>query len=145
MDTLATKSTFLEELSDVSRKLRTLYDARIKPLGLTLARARFLKYLASGEEGSSQTNLAEAFEVELPSMVTMIDGLERKGLVVRCRHAEDRRANGIFLTKEARDMVEKIKSFGCDLREDILDGIDEKDLCTAVRVMRQLSNNLDRV
>src|SRR5690349_12536608 len=106
MDTISCRSIFLDDLADVNRAIRTLFDARIKPHGLTLARARLLKYLSKGGEGSTQTKIAAALGVELPSMVTLIDGLESKGLVVRRPVEGDRRARGIFLTEAALQEVD---------------------------------------
>ena len=40
------RALFVDHLVKVNRKMRTLFDARVKELGLTLSRARLLLALA---------------------------------------------------------------------------------------------------
>lgn len=118
-----------------------MFDARVKSQGLTLARARLLMHLAK-EEGATQTELAQALEVEQPSMVTLIDALEKKGFVTRRAVTGDRRARGIFLTDGARREAETILEFANELREQVLMGVDENDLAVATRVLGQVARNI---
>ncbi|EBY6940156.1 MarR family transcriptional regulator, partial [Escherichia coli] len=94
-------------LAGVNRKMRTMFDARVREQGLTLSRARLLLLLAKGD-GVTQRELAEALEIEQPSLVTLLDGLERQGLIVREPLETDRRANRVVLTPEARDETDRL-------------------------------------
>ncbi len=76
------RAEFLEELSVTSRKLRTLFDAQVRARGLTLARARTLIHL-SRKDGMTQTELAEILEVEGPTLVRLLDGLEAQHSAVK--------------------------------------------------------------
>src|SRR4051812_25393333 len=89
-----TRVEFADELSKVSRKMRTLFDSRVKTIGLTLARARMLMLLAK-KEGMTQTELADALEVETPTLVRLLDGLEKQEMIERRPVQGDRRANQI--------------------------------------------------
>lgn len=141
MDVAVSRAAFVDELTKVNRKLRTLFDARVKMHGLTLARARLLVHLAK-EEGATQTELANALEVEQPSMVGLIDGLEKKGFVTRRAVEGDRRARGIFLTEAARAEADAILAFAGELREQVLEGVDEMDLMVATRVLQRVARNI---
>jgi MarR family transcriptional regulator for hemolysin len=66
----------IDAMAKVNRRLRTLFDARVKERGLTLARARTLLTLIE-QEGLYQKELAEVLEIENATMVRLIDGLER--------------------------------------------------------------------
>jgi len=142
MQTPAARASFIEELTKVNRKLRTLFDARVKSQGLTHSRARLLMYLAKNE-GATQVELAAAMEMEQPSMVTLIDGLEKKGFVTRQPLERDRRANGIFLTAKARKEADDIIAFANHLREQVLTGIEKSELELATKVLRQVGRNID--
>jgi len=141
MESQASKNAFVDEMTKVNRKLRTLFDARVREHGLTLARARLLLHLAKNE-GATQTELAAALEVEQPSMVTLIDALERKGLVLRREVEGDRRAKRIFLTEAARREADTLLEFANDLRAQVLVGIGGEDLEVATRVLRQVARNI---
>ena len=141
MDAIASRAAFVDQLTKVNRKLRTLFDARVKTHGLTLARARLLMHLAKAE-GATQTELAEALEVEQPSMVGLIDALEKKGLVSRQAIEGDRRAKGIFLTQSARSEADALLDFANELRKQVLEGVDVNDLLVATRVLNQVARNI---
>ena len=128
----------------MNRKLRTLFDARARSQGLTLARARLLLQLAR-EDGPTQTALAEALEIEQPTLVRLIDGLEKNGLVQRHGVAGDRRARRIFLTAEARKQAGDILRFTTDLRAQVLEGIDDEELARATRVLETVARNIGAV
>ncbi|SMH47800.1 transcriptional regulator, MarR family [Mesorhizobium australicum] len=144
MDNTVLETAFVDELSKVNRKLRTMFDARVKAQGLTLARARLLMHLAKNE-GATQSELASALEIEQASIVSLLDALQKKDLVVRRAVKDDRRANGIFLTAKARSEADAILAFVVELRRQILAGIDEKDLSAATDVLKHVSRNIGAV
>ena len=62
-------------IGDVSRMLRTVYDRRVEPLGLTRSQWRVLTRI-SRIEGCTQTTLAGELEIEKPTLGKLIDRLE---------------------------------------------------------------------
>lgn len=141
MSTDGLKSAFFDELLKVNRKLRTMFDSRVKARGLTLARARLMMHIAE-REGDTQAELAELMQIEQPSLVGLIDGLEKKGLVVRCTTDDDRRAKRIFLTPAARREADSMIAFVAELRNQVLTGVDDADIESATRVLSILSRNI---
>lgn len=137
----ALRAQFAEELSITSRKLRTLFDARVRTKGLTLPRARTLIHLAR-KDGMTQTELAELLEVEGPTLVRLLDGLEKQGLTERCPVEGDRRAKKIALTPAGRDLADQVTRLGDELREHYLADIAEEDLLAAIRVFRSIAGKL---
>ena len=71
-------------LSDVSRLMRTRFDARARGLGLTRPQWRVLVFLARSE-GINQSGLADLIEVERMTMGRMRGGVVRF-LVVSAAH-----------------------------------------------------------
>ncbi|MYZ48783.1 MarR family winged helix-turn-helix transcriptional regulator [Propylenella binzhouense] len=132
---------FLDELTAVNRKLRTLFDAHAKAHGLTFSRARLFLQLAR-QDGPTQTELADILEVEQPTMVRLIDGLEAQGLVERRAAEGDRRVKRIFLTDAARSQADEILRFTARLRNHVLHGIPEDELAVATRVLRTVAGNI---
>src|ERR1700744_303063 len=56
----------------------------------------------AGPEPLSQQQVAQRLGVDRTTMVAMLDALERKGIVSRHPHAEDRRRNVVELTEAGR-------------------------------------------
>jgi MarR family transcriptional regulator, transcriptional regulator for hemolysin len=88
-------------LSDVARLIRTVFDRRVRDIGLTRAQWLVLTRLYR-RPGASQTELAEMLEIDRASAGRMIDRMEKNGWVERRDDIEDRRINRLYLTPEAR-------------------------------------------
>jgi MarR family transcriptional regulator for hemolysin len=129
------RAEFLEELSIASRKLRTLFDACVRAKGLTLARARTLMHLAR-KDGMTQTELAEILEVEGPTLVRLLDGLEAQGLTERRPVEGDRRAKQIALTAVGQQIAAEVTRLANELREEVLADIPAADLIAGAATMR---------
>jgi MarR family transcriptional regulator for hemolysin len=88
-------------VSDVARLMRTVFDRRVRDIGLTRAQWLVLTRLYR-RPGASQTELASMLEIDRASAGRMIDRMERAGWVERRADQVDRRINRLFLTAEAR-------------------------------------------
>ncbi|MFC5395716.1 MarR family winged helix-turn-helix transcriptional regulator [Bosea vestrisii] len=135
------QAAFTAELASANRKLRALVDERARDMGLTLSRARLLMQLAKAD-GPIQSDLAGLLDIEQPTLVRLLDGLERTGMIERRAVEGDRRARRVFLTPMARAQAEDILAFLTELRADVLDGIDKEELEIALRVLSRMSRNI---
>lgn len=118
-----------------------MFDAQVREQGLTLARARLLLILAKDDK-LTQRELAEALEIEQASLVALLDGLEKQGLIERLPIEGDRRAKRIMMTDQARAETRAIVGHVDGLREQLLAGINDRDLKTANRVLMQIGRNI---
>src|SRR5262249_4597355 len=87
-------------ISDVARLMRTVFDRRVRELGLTRSQWLVMTRLYR-RPGASQSELAEMLEVEKATAGRLVDRLERNGWVVRRPDAVDRRINRLYLTNDA--------------------------------------------
>lgn len=88
-------------LSDVARLMRTVFDRRVRDIGLTRAQWLVLTRLYR-RPGASQTELAVMLEIDRASAGRMIDRMQKNGWVERRADSEDRRINRLYLTDDAR-------------------------------------------
>lgn len=139
---MSARNTFFEELWKVSRKLRTLFDARVRAEGLTLARARALALLGR-KDGLTQIELADALEIEGPTLVPLLDCLEKQGLIERRPVEGDRRAKRIALTKGGKEQSAYVAGLVRDFRNDVLKDVGEDDLKAAIRVLQAMARNIE--
>lgn len=133
---------FANELSIASRKMHTLFDGMVKERGLTLSRARALRYL-SRHSPVNQTELASVLEIEGSTMVRLLDGLEEQGLVERHAVDGDRRAKQVTLTAAATGQVEELEAIIGVLHDVMFVGLDGRDLRTAIEVLRRINRNIE--
>ena len=139
---LELEAAFTMGLSTAARKMRNLFDSRVRERGLTLARARVLLLLAEQRDWN-QRELADALEIEHPSVVRLLDGLEKQGLIYRAAVEGDRRAKRIELTEEAQAQVMKLKEITQAIRAELLQKIDQKSLETTLTVLQEISQTVE--
>jgi DNA-binding MarR family transcriptional regulator len=101
-------TTQLAELfTHTARRLRRGSSAQLAPLGVTYAQARTLRLVA--EDGPMRmADLAARLEVVPRSVTTMVDALERTGLVARHTDRDDRRSVLVAPTAEGRRLIERL-------------------------------------
>ena len=129
-------------ISRTARTWRTKLDERLSPLGLTQARWLVLMHLSRMGGESLQKELAFVVGVEGPTLVRVLDGLERIGLVQRLGVEGDKRARLIRLTPKADSVISDIMRIGIKLRGEALAGISDEDLESFFRVLETILANL---
>jgi len=133
-------------IGDVSRMIRTIYDRRVEPLGLTRAQWRVMTRL-NRLESCTQTELATELEIEKATLGKLIERLEAKGWVERRADASDARSKRLFLTPAARPLLEEMSQRADEVIEGVFAGIgkEESDRLrdTLSRIKDNLSGMLD--
>ncbi|MFE2347870.1 MarR family winged helix-turn-helix transcriptional regulator [Kitasatospora cineracea] len=90
----------IDELFDTTHRVRTFVDGRLREHGASVARLRTLRVLALADGPLRMRDLAEHVGNAPRTTTTIVDSLERDGLLERVRHPTDRRAFLLTLTPE---------------------------------------------
>ncbi len=143
MATAELRAEMIDAMAKVNRRLRAVFDARVKEHGLTLARARTLLAL-NEQEGLYQKELAEALEIENATMVRLLDGLERQSFIERRTVQGDRRAKRVVMTEEGKELADEVEKLADHVREDLLDGVTDEELNVALSVLRKMADSMSR-
>jgi MarR family transcriptional regulator for hemolysin len=114
----------------------------LRAIGLTEATWRPLVYLRRLGDGVRQKELATALSIEGPSLVRLLDSLERRGLIERREDENDRRARGIHLTRSGRELAVRAAKVGNAIQARLLAGVPASDLETCERVLAMLEREL---
>jgi MarR family transcriptional regulator for hemolysin len=128
----------------VTRRWRKLLDERLKDLGVTQARWTTMVYLQKGGEGLTQRELARLMAIENPTLVRLLDSLEQQGLIERRPCPNDRRARRLHLTRDGTEFMNVLTERAARLREEMLDGISDRDIEGAVKVFHKILENAER-
>jgi DNA-binding MarR family transcriptional regulator len=131
-------------LTDVARLMRTIYDRRVKSLGLTRSQWWVLNHLFRGD-GVTQTELADTLEIEKPTLGRLLDRLEAKGWVRRVADARDGRVWRVYLTAEVEPAMRTLRSVASELRRDALAGLSEPEREHFVDTLLAIRSNLVRM
>jgi len=138
------KEQLFDEMAAFNRKLRSFFDARVAEKGLTLARARTL--FALSRRGSlTQKELAEELEIETPTLVRLLDAMEKQKLIERRSDEIDRRAKRIHMTPAGLQTFEDVDAQAKAMRAEIALDISTDEIRVALNVVRRLTANLQKL
>lgn len=143
MSTELSDRTILEEVSTVARKMRNLFDLRVRSQSLTVSRARALLRIASGH-AINQRELAADLAIETATLVRVIDTLEDQGLIERRDVAGDRRAKQVVLTEEGARVAVTLNETVDSICREVLSGISPGDLQAIFSTVQTMSANITR-
>src|ERR1044072_9968954 len=125
------------------RRLRQAVDPELRAYGLTDATWRPLAYVGKLGGGVRQKELATALWIEGPTLVRLLDNLERRGLIERREDESDRRARGIYLTPAGHDLAVRVAKVGTEIQLRLLSSVPPEDLETCQRVLAQIERQPD--
>ncbi len=89
--------------------LSAYYRTAIPRYGLSLGQYTALRYIAANEPVRISA-LARFVTISRPTATAFVDGMERKGWVLRVRSEEDRRAIGLRLTPQASRALRELET-----------------------------------
>lgn len=92
---------------DVSKNIRYFFDLAMSQNGLTSIQTRILGYLRNAQEEERsvfQRDIEEVFRIKRSSVTSVLQTLEKKGLILRESIPEDARMKKLVLTDKARQM-----------------------------------------
>jgi MarR family transcriptional regulator, transcriptional regulator for hemolysin len=128
-------------IHDVSRLRRMMFDRALAPLGITRSQWWVLAFI-SRKDGLPQTQLANELDVGKVGVGALIDRLESSGFVLRQADPVDRRVKRVFVTKQARGFLEKLRKETDKFNVKIVNGIDRKLLESASDALLAMKRNL---
>ena len=92
---------------DVSKNVRYFLDHAMSESGLTSIQSRILGHLRHAQDDGRnvfQREIEDVFRIKKSSVTSVLQTLEKKGLIVRESIPEDARVKKLVLTKEARKL-----------------------------------------
>ncbi|ARO15842.1 MarR family transcriptional regulator (plasmid) [Ketogulonicigenium robustum] len=135
-------SEVFDLLLRVLRDLRRSCDTGAAQVGLTISRARVITRLST-MEGATQAELAQALDIEAPTLKRHIDWLEGQGYMERRSVDGDARKRALFLTEKAQSNI--VRRFMQAARVQMLEGIPDEDRIVLQRALAKMADNAAKV
>lgn len=104
-------------IKKAARLFEQVANKNLDELGVTYAQTVFLVRLWD-QDGQNQIELARSAGLKQPSVVRILDRMERDDLITRVRNKEDRRVFNFYLTEKAKEACRKLEE-----RANIMDDI----------------------
>lgn len=130
-------------IHDVSRLRRTAFDQRMKPMDITRSQWWVLTGISRhGEEGITQTELANVLDLGKVALGGLIDRLEDRGFVARQPDVADRRIKRVLLTRKGHTILEKMVKIGMEMNAKVMQGIPLKRQHMLTETLHDMKVNL---
>ena len=134
---------FSSALHTSARLWRLALDKRLKHLGIGQSGWMTIAMIAKSGEPMSQRALADLVGVEGPSMVSMLDRLERDGFVARAPSVLDRRVKLVQLTDAGKTVYAEVLKEATAFRTGLLADLDPDALAAAAVLLEALRKRLE--
>ena len=115
-------------------------DAELAPLDITAAQYVILMSIAL-KEADSASELCKGISYDPGAMTRMLDRLERRGLVRRVAHPNDRRASNLELTAEGNDVYPMLRASAMKVLNGFLAGFSQDEARQLERLLQRMLEN----
>ena len=134
-DVSAVRTILTRSLVLASRRWKAMADEIMKARDLSHATALVLIVIDSLDCAATQSGLAREIGIEGPTLVRLLDQLERQGRIERHENPNDRRAKVIRLSAAGKALAADIQKELETLRTAALGDVSKADLEAALRVL----------
>ncbi len=118
---------FLSPLHKASRQISVYLEAHTRALGVSPAEGHVLTYLR-GYAPAPVGELVRVFGLKQSTLTSMLDRLERSGLVRREVNPEDRRSFLVHLTGHGRRLTDRLNRVLADLEGAIREQVSAREV-----------------
>lgn len=118
-------------------------EGELAPHGILTSQWSVLRILWT-TEGLTQVELAERMRVEKASLTGVLEGMERGGLILRMRNADDRRKINIRLAAKGRRLKAELLPYVSVINRRATLGMSEAEIVLLRELLAKVIENLER-
>ena len=113
----------------------------IKDTDLSLGQPKILDYLRD-HNGSIQKDISAACHIEQASLTSVLNGMEKKGLIERKMKDGNRRSLYVFLTDKGAELSERIAAEFESIEKTAAEGFSDKEKETLISLLSRMYENI---
>src|ERR671939_844795 len=110
-------------------------------VGVTVGQWKVIVMLVK-QNGLTQKETADKLGLESPTLIPIIDKMEKEGLIIRKVDPSDRRNNRIYRTEKADALWDKMMECASKVRRVAIKDIPEEDINVMTTVLNKIWHNL---
>ena len=125
--------------------LKKKADVFFAPFGLTDVQFNLLTllYFQSGKEGGlSQAQISDMMLVNRANITSLVDRMEKAGLVKRNAHSNDRRFNIIKLTAKGEKLFTKVEPLYIEQIRKVMSALNQAQMKTLMGILEKVRQTL---
>ena len=130
-------------IKKAARLFEQVANKNLDKLGVTYTQTIFLVRLWE-KDGQNQIELAKSAGLKQPSVVRILDRMERDNLISRVRNKDDRRIYNFYLTEKAKKACRKLEDHANAMHDIATMKIAKKDIEKLNKLITNIITNLQR-
>jgi MarR family transcriptional regulator, transcriptional regulator for hemolysin len=128
-------------IKKAARLFEQVANKNLDQLGVTYSQTIFLVRLWEND-GQNQIDLARSAGLKQPSVVRILDRMERDQLIKRIRNKEDKRVFNFYLTEKGKKACQKLEAHANAMHVIASQDIAEKDIVKLNKLLVSMIDNL---
>jgi MarR family transcriptional regulator, transcriptional regulator for hemolysin len=130
-------------INRTAKALIRAFDQELRnKFGITFGQWKIIIILANNDDGLSQKEIADKLGLESPTIIPIIDKLEKDGFVNRMVDKNDRRNNQIFLTEKTTSLLDSIINYTLKINEISIMNVSEQDISITKHTLEKMWQNI---
>nr|WP_319495332.1 MarR family transcriptional regulator [uncultured Desulfobacter sp.] len=97
------------------------------------------------EDGQTQQALARTAVKDKAAVTRLLNGLEKKNIVLRIPDRNDKRSNFVYLTNKAKEIKPHLVGFVEEMLDEAAQGIDPEEMDRCRTTINRIFSNFDRL
>lgn len=131
-------------IKKAARLFEQVANKNLDKLGITYSQTIFLVRLWE-KDGQNQIELANSAGLKQPSVVRILDRMERDHLINRVRNLDDKRIYNFYLTEKAKKACRKLEDHANSMHELATLNIAKKDIEKLNNTVTNIISNLQKI
>ena len=133
-------------INKTGKMLIQVFDQELrKNFDITFSQWKIIITLVNNSDGLTQREIADKLGLEGPTLIPIIDKLEKDGFVIRKVGKNDRRNNQIFLTEKTNNALELMIKSAIKIRNKSLHSITEENISITKNTLEKILMNIQSV
>lgn len=128
-------------IKKAARLFEQVANRNLDNLGITYSQTIFLVRLWE-TDGQTQIELAKSAGLKQPSVVRILDRMERDNLITRVRNKDDRRVFNFYLTDKAKKACRVLESHTNAMHDTATQNVAKKDIEKLNQLLSDIIDNL---
>ena len=133
----------INKVAVLIKKASLIFEKKSNPIfskyNLTGAQYKILKYIYSQDTRTARiVDLEEEFSMTHPTVIELIEQLQKKGFVKRIVNINDKRGKLIALTKKADSMQKELEAIGDEIETSLTKNISQKERKELIKLLNKL-------
>lgn len=141
--TTCTEFRFGREIQKLANRFRRLGDENLQKEGITFSQLRVIAYISKNKT-VLQKELEEFLGIRRSSVTSLLQNMEKSGILERYASGEDARIKIISLTEKGKKLDENLKNYIHLLEEKMLAGFSEEEKEALRGFLVRMEENLEK-